>query len=160
MNFTNFKNFTNPMNLMNNSTAVSSSEFLRRFAAKTGTTLKDAKPMLYMIEDEVGKALASGREVRFSGLGIIKRARFSSKILPNPNNRQQKLLVLDRYYPHFRTSRTFKDKLRHVIFGSPLKDGDRLSVVGCPSEKNLKTENRLPNTKAGGTPIPIRFRPR
>jgi len=139
---------------------TSSTEFLQRFAAKTGTTLKDAKPMLYMIEDEVGKALASGREVRFLGLGIIKRARFSSKTMPNPNNRQQKLLVLDRYYPHFRTSRTFKDKLRHVIFGSPLKNSDRLSVISYPSEKNLKTENRLPNARAGSTPIPIRFRPR
>jgi len=156
-------NFMNFMNFMNNSTAVSSSEFLRRFAAKTGTTLKDAKPMLYMIEDEVGKALASGREVRFSGLGIIKRARFSSKILPNPNNRQQKLLVLDRYYPHFRTSRTFKDKLRHVIFGSPLKNSTytpRTSNLQ-PQVLNPKTPyatRPVPNPK--GTPIPIRFRPR
>lgn len=137
--------------------SITTADFLRRFATKTGANLKDAKPILHMIEDEIGKALASGRDVRLMGLGLIKRARFSSKILPNPNNRAQKLLVLDRYYPRLRTSSTLKNKLKHIIFDSPLNDAN-------PSPAKLSAKPPVPKSKylnpKSGTPIPISFRPR
>ncbi len=145
--------------------AITSAEFLRRFAAKTGANIKDARPILLMIEDEIGKALASGRDVRLMGLGLIKRARFGSKTLPNPNNRAQKLLVLDRYYPSFRTSSTLKDKLRHVLFGSPLRTGRQIlsSAVGrqiSVDKRQTTHAQRLTPNPTRGTPIPISFRPR
>lgn len=95
---------------------VSQIEFIRRFAQNAGVMQKDAKKYLYFMFEDITSALVHGRAVRLSGIGNLKRTRFPSKTMPNPNDRSQQLLVLDRYYMRIKASSHFKLKIKSRLF--------------------------------------------
>jgi len=120
---------------------VSQIDFIRRFAKEAGIMQKDAKHYLSLILDDITRALASSREVRLSGIGNLKRIRFPSKTMPNPNDRSQQLLVLDRYYTRIKPSRQLKMRLKANFYP------DRFSM---PQPKY-----HIPKTPAGSQKIDI-----
>lgn len=120
---------------------VSQIEFIRRFAKEAGIMQKDARHYLSLMLDEITRALASSREVRLSGIGNLKRVRFPSKTMPNPNDRSQQLLVLDRYYMRIKPSHQLKLKLKANLFP------DKFSM---PEPKY-----RIPKAPAGSQKIGI-----
>lgn len=95
---------------------TSQSEFIQRFAKNAGTTQKTAKKYLAWMLEDTTNSLARGNEVRFHGIGALKRVRFPSKTMVNPSDRSQKVLVFDRYYARIKPSSLFKAKLKARLF--------------------------------------------
>ena len=95
---------------------LSQAQFLKRFASGAGVMQKDAKGYLSVIKDEITRSLASGNTVSITGFGTLKKAKFPSKMMPNPNNRSQKILVLERNYMRIKPSSNFKFRIKSKLF--------------------------------------------
>jgi len=95
---------------------LSQAQFVKRFAQNAGVLQKDAKLYLHTIQDEIIKSLSKGYAVSITGFGTLKKAKFPSKMMPNPNNRSQKILVLERNYMRIKPSQRFKQKIKSKLF--------------------------------------------
>ena len=129
---------------------ITTAEFLRRYASNTGLSLKEVRPILAMVEDEITKSLVSSRDVRLAGLGTFKKVKFRSQMMANPNNRRQRRLVLDRYYMRFKASNILKDRIKKSF--RPDYQPKTKTAREAPAER-LTDEVRIPTRYSRSKPV-------
>lgn len=132
---------------------ISQVEFVRRYAKRAGIMQKDAKKYLAIMFGDITGSLARGSEFRIGGIGTIKRVKFPSKTMANPNDRSQQMLVLDRYYARFKATSNFKLKLKAQLFP------DRYSLPQPKYKPPQTPEGALKISVGRSHAVPIKVRP-
>lgn len=128
-------------------------EFVRRYAKRAGIMQKDAKKYLSIMLDDITGSLARGSEFRIGGIGTIKRVKFPSRTMANPNDRSQQMLVLDRYYARFKATSLFKLKLKARLFPN------RYSLPQPKYKPPQTPEGALKISVGRSHAVPIKVRP-
>lgn len=113
---------------------------------------KDAKQYLGVIQDEITRSLAKGYAVSITGFGTLKKAKFPSKMMPNPNDRSKQIMVLERNYMRIKPSMGFKLKIKSKLFPEKYQLPEpKIRIPKDQSARDIKINRSFT--------VPVRVRP-